>query len=177
MAKFTKETSVDDLKLGDLKVSGDGLSYEAGKTTLLSSRGDLEQFKSVISAHKLVAFDAEGVDLSREGRVTLISIGISVEGGVHVFLFDPIHHDAEFRRELLVCTKNLLEDVEIVKIVHDCRQDSDALHRTLTPSISLTNVFDTQVWAMKLSRTTRRDNLNNTLTNFNCGAINAARTG
>ena len=189
MASFTKEASVDDLKIGDLKVSvddlkvgdlkvsGEGVLYEAGKTTLLSSQEDLDQFKILISTHKLVAFDSDGVDLSREGRVTLISIGILVDGGVHVFLIDPIHKDVALRIELLTFTKEILENEEIVKIVHDCRQDSDALHRTLTPSISLTNVFDTQVWAMRVSRTTKRDNLNNALINFNCGGINAARTG
>ena len=71
MASFTKEASVDDLKIGDLKVSvddlkvgdlkvsGEGVLYEAGKTTLLSSQEDLDQFKILISTHKLVAFDSE----------------------------------------------------------------------------------------------------------------------
>ena len=137
---------------------------------------DLNQFKEAISGQKLVVFDAEGVDLSRAGNVTLISIGVLVEGGVHVFLLDTIHEDVKLRDELLLVTKRLLEDPDVIKIVHDCRQDSDALFRTLTPPIKLTSVFDTQVWSMKLTRTTGRDNLNNALTKFGCGVTNAART-
>lgn len=185
MASFAKQedSAVDSellTQLGGCSLNEDdgmkGSLFPAGEFTLLLTVDDLNQFKEAISGQKLVAFDAEGVDLSRAGKVTLISIGVLVEGGVHVFLIDTIHEDLKLRDELLLLAKSLLEDPDVIKIVHDCRQDSDALYRALTPPISLTSVFDTQVWSMKLSRTTGRDNLNNALTKFNCGVTNAART-
>jgi ribonuclease D len=124
---------------------GSEVAFVAGGTTLISSSEELEGFKTAISGRTLVAFDAEGVDLSREGRLTLISVGVEVEGGVHVFLLDPIHPEIGLRNDILLNAKNLLEDPGVTKIVHDCRQDSDALYRTLDPPIELKNVFDTQV--------------------------------
>jgi DNA polymerase I-like protein with 3'-5' exonuclease and polymerase domains len=92
-----------------------------------------------------------------------------------VFLLDPIHADTEMRAQTLKIAKELLEDESIMKIIHDCRQDSDALYRAISPSIKLANVFDTQVWHL-LAKGGRRKNLNDTLVAYNL-PTNAGRYG
>ena len=59
-----------------------------------------------------VVFDCEGVDLSRIGSVELISICFS---SLEVFLVD-IGKNPD--RDILKAVKNLLEDTNIIKIIH-----------------------------------------------------------
>ena len=82
-----------------------------------------------------VVFDCEGVDLSRIGSVELISICFS---SLEVFLVD-IGKNPD--RDILKAVKNLLEDTNIVKIIHDCKMDSDALFHL--HGIDIQNVHDT----------------------------------
>ena len=99
------------------------------QATLVSSSLLLLQFKNMVAGQQLLAFDVEGVELSRQGQVTLLSFGVPVDGRVHVFLVDVLHEDLVLRAALIEFSKSLLEDDTIVKIVHDCRQV-----RSLPPS-------------------------------------------
>jgi hypothetical protein len=97
-----------------------------------------------------VAFDCEGVNLSRLGSVELISVCFS---SMEVFLVDVGGTKA---------VKELFEDAKVTKIIHDCRMDSDALfHFMISSSIMST----TPVVSMLRSQVTGRadDNLNNVL--------------
>lgn len=82
-----------------------------------------------------VAVDIEGVDLGRDGCISLIQVATPDQ----CFLFDVLDKDPS--DSVVIWLKFLLEDNEITKIIHDCRMDSDALLHTL--DITLTNVHDT----------------------------------
>ena len=85
-----------------------------------------------------VAFDCEGINLSRIGTVELISICFS---SLTVFLID---FGGTPDRIIEEHVKRLFESNTIIKIIHDCRMDSDALfHRH---GISLQNVHDTSCY-------------------------------
>lgn len=85
----------------------------------------------------VISFDCEVVNAGTKSVLTLMQIG-TTRG--EVFIFD-----------LKMCPqmatdgglKTLLEDENVIKIIHDCRNDSFNLHSQY--NILLRNVFDTQV--------------------------------
>lgn len=85
----------------------------------------------------VISFDCEGINLGAKGQLTLIEIG-TTRG--EAFIFD-----------LLSCPemvldgglKTLLESENVIKVIHDCRNDSINLYTQY--DILLRNVFDTQV--------------------------------
>ncbi|RHY24150.1 hypothetical protein DYB32_009107 [Aphanomyces invadans] len=82
----------------------------------------------------IVGLDCEGVALGRTGMICLVSLSV----GSRVFLFDILASPS-----LMQVLKPLLECPSTLKVMHDCRKDSDALFHQF--GIVLTNVFDTQV--------------------------------
>ncbi|XP_071817603.1 uncharacterized protein [Apostichopus japonicus] len=86
----------------------------------------------------ILAIDCEGVNLGKEGPLTLIQIGTE-EGEVFVFdvLATPDPKDMFIHGGL----KALLENPNIRKVIHDCRSDQCALYFQF--GVTLTNVFDT----------------------------------
>ena len=87
---------------------------------------------------KLVALDIEGVNLGRSGKISLVQIAT----GERCFLLDLLEHDAF--TPLVAWLRRLLESPRVLKIIHDCRRDSDALKHLL--GISLQHVHDTSCW-------------------------------
>ena len=85
---------------------------------------------------------AAGVHDSR-----FVIILLQVLAGSTCYMFDMLHQDVDILREL----KSLLQNPSVVKVVHDCRQDSAALFYQM--QIKLENVFDTQVAATPPSPT------------------------
>jgi exonuclease 3'-5' domain-containing protein 1 len=86
-----------------------------------------------------VAFDCEGIDLSRAGSVELVSLcfeGSSTE----VFLVD-LNEKTGKRHEHMQALKKLLECETVEKVIHDCRMDCDALYHLR--GIAVKNVHDT----------------------------------
>lgn len=85
----------------------------------------------------IISFDCEGVNLGAKGQLTVVEIG-TLRG--EAFIFD-----------LLVCPelvndgglRSILEDESVIKIIHDCRNDSHNLYTQY--NVLLRNVFDTQV--------------------------------
>ena len=96
-----------------------------------------------------VAFDCEGVNLSRLGSVEL-SISVCVSS-MEVFLVDVGGTKA---------VKELFEDAKVTKIIHDCRMDSDALFHF--HDIKLNNVHDTSCFHAEITGS-EDENLNNVL--------------
>jgi len=91
-----------------------------------------------------VAMDVEAVDLGRHGAVSIVQLATREQ----TFVFDVLGRDAD---DALVCfLRALLEDASIVKIVHDCRMDADALRHCLR--IDLACVHDTSCWHRELTR-------------------------
>jgi len=88
------------------------------------------------TSEKIIAVDCEGVNLGREGRLCLVQVATSHK----VYLFDIIEGGAVLFDSGL---RQILEDPNMRKVIHDCRLDSDALFHEY--QVSLKNVFDTQV--------------------------------
>ncbi|KRT86304.1 hypothetical protein AMK59_1855, partial [Oryctes borbonicus] len=83
----------------------------------------------------VVGFDCEGINLGVKGQLTLMQI--ATMNGIS-YVFDLISCPAMIDNGL----KAILESTEVVKIIHDCRNDSANLYRQF--NITLRNVFDTQ---------------------------------
>eukprot|EP00741_Cyanophora_paradoxa_P024636 tig00022080_g23787.t1 len=83
-----------------------------------------------------LAVDCEGVDLSRRGRLCLVQVADPRDGTVHIFDVVALGGLPQF----LVA---ILGDPRVLKIFHDCRQDSDALYHQC--GVALANVLDTQL--------------------------------
>lgn len=135
----------------------------------------LADFEVCVQDQTLITLDIEGIDLSRIGTIELISVGIEMGDGLtRAFLFDASEgvRRSELHLAQVSILKPILENEQIIKIIHDCRQDSDVLFNHL--GIKLVNVFDTFVWNMVMSGVSSRMNLNDTLTAFGC-AINDDR--
>jgi len=90
----------------------------------------------VAAAHRTIGVDCEGIDLGREGSVTLIQISTPSK----IYLVDVlVLGKATFEGGL----REVLESEDYVKIMFDCRKDSDALFHV--HGVRLQNVFDCQV--------------------------------
>lgn len=85
----------------------------------------------------VISLDCEGVNIGAKGTITLIQVGTS-KG--EAFIFD-IQECPEIIAEGGL--KSILEDENIIKVIHDCRNDSVNLWQQF--GILLRNVFDTQV--------------------------------
>lgn len=96
------------------------------------------ELKSAFADAAIVAFDMEGVDLSRAGRISLLQLA-SPE---HCFLIDLLGKDRD--DELVAWLRPLLESRAVLKIIHDSRMDSDALMHHL--DIKLAHTHDTACW-------------------------------
>lgn len=85
----------------------------------------------------VISFDSKGVNLGLKGQLTLIEIG-TVRGEAFIF-------DVQQCPDMVIDggLKTLLEDENIIKIIHDCRNDSFNLYTQY--NILVKNVFDTQV--------------------------------
>lgn len=122
---------------------------------------------------KTIALDLEGVDLCRVGPVCIVTIGVKVEkvDDPIIFVFDTLNLKKD--SPLIDKLRAVLENKEIVKIIHDCKMDADALFHQY--NIRLTNVHDTQVWD-EIRTHASRPNLNDTLSKNGC-ATNTFRDG
>jgi len=83
-----------------------------------------------------VAFDCEGVNLSRLGSVEIVSICSSAS---EVYLID---FGNEKCPKIAKAVKELFECSTVTKIIHDCRMDCDALFHK--HGIKVINVHDTR---------------------------------
>ena len=118
----------------------------------------------------LVAFDCQGINLSRIGTVEIVSISIeSSEDIVYLLDMGP-KRDADLRQDLTKTLKCLLESQTTRKIVHDCRMDCDALFHL--HGIRVNNVHDTSCYHTVLYPYQEDSSLNKTLEN-NGFAINS----
>jgi len=110
-----------------------------------------------------IGLDIEGVDLCRMGTISIIQLAVNDR----CFLLDMLDAD-----ELLIkWLKTILESNSVVKIIHDCRMDADALKHIL--NIQLTNVHDTSRWHHAITGNEDR-NLNTVLT-YNALTSNIVR--
>lgn len=113
-----------------------------------------------------VAFDCEGVNLSRIGSVEVVSICFSP---TDVFLVDL--GGAEPCPEIVKAVKDLFESDKVTKIIHDCRMDCDALFHL--HGIKVNNIHDTSCFHYVI--TSMEDKNLNDVLRFNGISTNAAR--
>lgn len=85
----------------------------------------------------VISVDCEGINLGVKGELTLIEIG-TIAG--EAFIFDVLTCPSIMTDGGL---KALLENERIIKVIHDCRNDSVNLFNQF--KVLLRNVFDTQV--------------------------------
>ncbi|XP_012537854.1 egalitarian protein homolog [Monomorium pharaonis] len=110
---------------------------------IATTRESLQVIEDIINPRKpspngkvVVSFDCEGINLGVKGQLTLVQIG-TMSGQAYVF-------------DLVTCPsliqagglQKLLEHPHVIKVIHDCRNDSINLYNQF--KITLTNVFDTQ---------------------------------
>ena len=102
-----------------------------------------------IANSSAVAFDCEGVNLSRVGSLELVSLCFEHDSS-KVYLVDTGGScDITFRQLRLQALKRLFESKHVMKIIHDCRMDSDALWHHF--GIKLERVHDTSCWHFAVS--------------------------
>lgn len=112
-----------------------------------------------------IAFDCEGVNLSRIGSVELVSICFP---NMDVYLVD-LHGEPCSR--IVKSVKDLFESEAVSKIIHDCRMDCDALFHL--HEIKVNNVHDTSCFHDVITFTENK-NLNDVL-RYNDISVNAER--
>ncbi|XP_058167890.1 uncharacterized protein LOC131282437 [Anopheles ziemanni] len=92
--------------------------------------------KSALEEQAIVSFDCEGINLGIRGQITLVQLG-TTRGEAFIF-------DIATCPDMVVegGLKEILESEKVVKVIHDCRNDSVNLYQQF--QILLRNVFDTQ---------------------------------
>ncbi|KAL1834605.1 hypothetical protein DCAR_0104815 [Daucus carota subsp. sativus] len=83
----------------------------------------------------VIGLDCEGVDLCRAGTLCIMQLAFPDA----IYLVDAI----EGGETLIKACKPALESVNITKVIHDCKRDSEALYFQF--GIKLHNVVDTQI--------------------------------
>ncbi|XP_068132447.1 piRNA biogenesis protein EXD1-like [Hyperolius riggenbachi] len=91
---------------------------------------------SHIQCQPAIGIAAAGTNVCRHGKLCWLQVASKS----HVYLFDiTILGPTVFQRGL----KTVLEDENVIKVIHDCRGLSDCLYHQY--GVALSNVFDTQV--------------------------------
>ncbi|CAC5391159.1 EXD1 [Mytilus coruscus] len=91
----------------------------------------------LLSKCDFIALDAEGINLGKDGPLTLLQVGTVDD---KVYLFDIASNEDLFENGKL---KDILQSDKPTKVIHSCAGDSAALYHQF--GIKLKNVFDTQV--------------------------------
>ena len=100
----------------------------------------------ILESASILAIDCEGDQLSRYGRLTLLTIcpyksTIPEQRASTAYLFDILKLGQPCFKNGL---KALLESWTVLKLAYDCGQDSNALYHQY--QVCLTNVIDCQVF-------------------------------
>ncbi|GAM26723.1 hypothetical protein SAMD00019534_098980 [Acytostelium subglobosum LB1] len=103
----------------------------------IDSEQQLERTFSIIRKEHVISFDLEGVEMGKQGEVALVQVAL-MNGTV--FLFDVLTLG---QRVFAAGLKDILESNTFLKVVHDCRRDSEILYHR--HQVSLNHVFDLQV--------------------------------
>lgn len=90
------------------------------------------------NANSRVSVDCEGVNLGRNGSLEILTVCFEAQPHA-VFLVD--FNGANRNSPRIAAAKKLLESENVVKIIHDCRKDCDALYQLF--GIQMKNIHDT----------------------------------
>jgi len=131
----------------------------------------------VMETAAVISIDCERDDKGKNvvGIPTIVQMGIPVRGRKHpqIYIFDVLQNTA-----LPAILKPIMESRQILKVIHDARQDIRALW--LYYGIHLRNVFDTQLADLALQyqdgiRQPRRIALNKLVLTYGGPSINEAK--
>lgn len=103
------------------------------EATLVDSREQAEEILAELLASRALGVDCEGVSLGRWGRLCLCQVATPQK----VYLFDTL------REGVLEVLDSIFRSTSIVKVMHDCREDSSALLSQFDTELQA--VFDSQV--------------------------------
>ncbi|XP_070554413.1 uncharacterized protein [Ptychodera flava] len=136
--KSENEDVSEDNKTGTLTIQSGEDSEQFSVDYSLVDDIDEIYFAAIhhISQQKFIAINMEGVLIGRQGTICVLQVATRQ----HVFLFDMIKLGLRGFNQGL---GEVLECKVITKVMHDCRQPSDALFHLY--GLKLVNVFDTQV--------------------------------
>mmetsp|Transcript_24690 Transcript_24690/g.36395 ORF Transcript_24690/g.36395 Transcript_24690/m.36395 type:complete len:275 (+) Transcript_24690:501-1325(+) len=125
--------------------------------TVVDKDSDICGVFQCLRSESILALDCEGVDLGRTGEICIVQLSTRER----CFLFD-VHRLTSNCCEMIDELKDILENNSIMKIIHDCKMDSDALYHLL--GIRLHNVHDTQAWDQAIRG--KEVNLNDLLSTY-----------
>ncbi|KAL7485767.1 hypothetical protein ACHAW6_011370 [Cyclotella cf. meneghiniana] len=131
-----------------------------------NGRKFIEAVENITAAKKPIAFDCEGVNLSRIGTVEVATICFSLTKEVYLIDFGGIPC-----QQIVKTVKSLLEDPGVTKVIHDCRKDCDALFHL--HGITIYSVHDTSCFHQVMTGK-EYENLNSDL-RFNGIPVNDVR--
>ena len=117
-----------NLLLANTRIVSNSREAEEIVTSLMKS--------SLVDGIPTLAIDLEGVNLGKGGSVTIVQLASMNR---QVYLFDVLQAPDMMEKVL----KPMLESSSVLKILHDCKNDSCALH--FNHRVTLEHVFDTQV--------------------------------
>jgi len=126
---------IDDVVLGQVVAVSKEI-FQLVDAPVITKASESRIAAREILDHKMIAVDCEGVNLGRSGKLTLIQVATAEKS----YLFDSLVGGKEIFDHGL---RQVLEDKNVMKVMHDCRLDSDALFHEF--NVKLNNVFDTQV--------------------------------
>lgn len=149
--KSTTIKTMKDLPSKDVINNNQQIVIEPGtilrRTKLITKSKDGENIvKDIIKNESAIAVDLEGISLGVGGSVTLVQIATFESRSVidnnqinnlplpKVYIFDVLVNP-----DLMDHLRQLFESEELIKIFHDCRNDSAVLH--FNHGIELKNVF------------------------------------
>jgi hypothetical protein len=160
VAEDLSKLSVEDLKSNIIRITRrlDYADPEANKKEkknssllLVDDISLLENAVENLSKYDEIAFDCEGVDLSRNGALTLACFcgcgGVEEEEETVVYMIDVLKiGQAKIfpQTSTGINLKTILESHSHLKIMFDSRSDSDALYHQF--GVRLANVLDLQVF-------------------------------
>lgn len=118
--------------------------HKASISGFITSLEECIRAVEVLYTNDRIAVDCEGVLLSRTGRLCLLQLAAPDA----IYIIDLVGNEpngTQYAQSLFHKggLKRLLEDSEVVKVMHDCRHDSDALYHQF--GVKLGPVIDTQV--------------------------------
>eukprot|EP01132_Coremiostelium_polycephalum_P005436 gene5436-6780_t len=124
-----EETFLKLVQLNPAESSFDGVF-------LIEYPGQIKLAVEKIKKQSLVGLDCEAIEMGKQGSLSLVQIS----DGKNVYLFDIVKLGSKpFEKGL----KEILESPKIIKVVHDCRKDSEILYHKY--HVQLQNVYDVQI--------------------------------
>ena len=114
-------------------------TVQGGKYVFVGDEKTCRDALRNVNAWKTLAVDCEGGNLGRDGTLSLIQVATPDN---RAYLFD-VHTPELCKMVMDAGLRKVLQSRNVLKYMHDCRRDSDALwHHAQT---KLHNVLDTQI--------------------------------